>query len=514
MSDADRPMSPAEETPAPGNGTAPQPPEQPPAPAAADQPPPPAQETPAPGNGTAPQPPEQPPAPAAADQPPPPAEETPAPGNGPAPQPPEQPPAPTALEHPVAQAPVPRADRPRWGLYVGTAVGSALLGALLALAGVALLWTAGVFDQERIRIIEVEIPRYTEYPSGEAFKPAKEGWTSKDSILDPSDPSGLLVPDVSVSPGFAESPDSAAAGAVRAIPSIVSVQSFQESDTPFGTGSGVIISPNGYIVTNEHVVAGADSLKVVTVDGTRYPAELVGADPLMDIAVLEIQADDLAAIEFGAVEGLAVGDPVVAVGNPYGLLGGPSFTTGVISAFDRTLVADYFTGDSLYGLLQTDAPIATGSSGGALLDSEGKLIGITTAAMGLNGLGGGLGFAVPIDLVEGIIDDLIADGEVRHAFLGIQGNTFMDEDEAGVESPGGVEIQVLEDSALGEAGGQDGDVITALDGEPVKTMPVLVARLRNYRAGDTATISVDRGGEAVDLEITFGVHPSYEAQPS
>ena len=475
MSDADRPASSAEETAGPAHAPAPQPTEQPPAPTAADRPASPAQETPDPAHT-------------------------------PAPEPTEQPPAPTAPERPVAQAPAPRADRPRWGLYVGTAVGSALLGAVFALAGVALLWTAGVFDQERIRIIEVEIPRYTEYPSGEGFESAR------DSILDPSDPSGLLVPDVSGAPAPWESaPDPAAAA--RAIPSIVTVQNLRGSDNPFGTGSGVIISPNGYIVTNEHVVEGADSLKVITVDGSRYPAELVGADPLMDIAVLEIQADDLAAIEFGAVEGLEVGDPVVAVGNPYGLLGGPSFTTGVISAFDRTLTADYFTGESLYGLLQTDAPIATGSSGGALLDSEGKLIGITTAAMGL-GLGGGLGFAVPIDLVEGIIDDLIADGEVRHAFLGIQGSTFLEEDEAGVESPAGVEIQVLEDSALGEAGGQDGDVITALDGEPVKTMPVLVARLRNYRAGDTAAISVDRGGEAVDLEITLGVHPSVEAQPS
>ena len=475
MSDADRPASSAEETAGPAHTPAPQPTKQPPAPTAADRPASPAQETPDPAHS-------------------------------PAPEPTKQPPAPTAAERPVAQAPASRADRPRWGLYVGTAVGSALLGAVFALAGVALLWTAGVFDQERIRIIEVEIPRYTEYPSGEGFESAR------DSILDPSDPSGLLVPDASAAPDPWESaPDPAAAA--RAIPSIVTVQNLRGSDNPFGTGSGVIISPNGYIVTNEHVVEGADSLKVITVDGSRYPAELVGADPLMDIAVLEIQADDLAAIEFGAVEGLEVGDPVVAVGNPYGLLGGPSFTTGVISAFDRTLTADYFTGESLYGLLQTDAPIATGSSGGALLDSEGKLIGITTAAMGL-GLGGGLGFAVPIDLVEGIIDDLIADGEVRHAFLGIQGSTFLEEDEAGVESPAGVEIQVLEDSALGEAGGQDGDVITALDGEPVKTMPVLVARLRNYRAGDTAAISVDRGGEAVDLEITLGVHPSVEAQPS
>lgn len=463
------------------------------------------------------------------DRPAPPAEEPADPGPGPAPEPPEQPTAPAAApEHPDAQAPAPRADRPRWGLYVGTAVGSALLGAVLAVAGLSLLWTAGAFDRERIRVIEVEVPRYAEYPSGAAYEPAKEGWASKDGFLDPSDPSNLLVPGASgnglpgaAAPdswesdsGFASSPDSAAAGAARAIPSIVTVESFRGSSNPFGTGSGVIITPGGYIVTNEHVVEGADSLKVITVDGSRYPAELVGADPLMDIAVLEIEAADLAAIEFGAVEGLAVGDPVVAVGNPFGLLGGPSFTAGVISAFDRTLTADYFTGESLYGLLQTDAPIATGSSGGALLDSEGKLIGITTAAMGLNGLGGGLGFAVPIDLVEGIIDDLIADGRVRHAFLGIQGNTFLEENEAGVESPAGVEIQVLEDSALGEAGGRDGDVITALDGEPVKTMPVLVARLRSYRAGDTAAVTVDRDGAAVDLEVTFGVHPSVEAQPS
>ena len=473
-----------------------------------------------------------------ADQPAPPAEDTAA---DPAPEPPEQPPAPVQRAGaPPEQPPAPKTGRTRWAVYAGIAVGSALLGASLT---VSLLWASGVLDRRQVWIEEV--PRYIDYPSKEAYGPDLDAWEkdawekgaweyewawgSKDEAFDPSMPSGFWDPDEGnrwsgawPAPPDAQdsgswdpqSPESSTAAAARAIPSIVAVEALAGDGDPVGAGSGVIISSDGYIVTNEHVVDGADSLKVVMVNGDRYPAELVGADPLMDLAVLDVEADGLAAIEFGVMEGLEVGDPVVAVGNPFGLLGGPSFTAGVISAFDRTLTADYQTGETLYGLLQTDAPIASGSSGGALLDREGRLIGITTAAMGLYGAGGSLGFAVPVDLAAGAVDDLIADGAVRHAFLGIQGNTYLDENAEGVESPAGVEIQVLEDSALGEAGGRDGDVITALSGEPVKTMPVLVARLRSYRAGDAATITVDRGGDAVDLAVTFGVHPSVEAPPS
>ena len=291
-------------------------------------------------------------------------------------------------------------------------------------------------------------------------------------------------------------------------PSIVTVQSLDEEFGQAGSGSGVVIRSDGFIVTNNHVIEGADRLKVVMSDGLSYPAELVGADPLMDIAVLKVEASDLPYIRFGSMEDLRTGEPAIAVGNPLGLDGGPSVTAGVISAFDRTLVTNPLTGDSLYGLLQTDAPITRGSSGGALLDVNGRLLGITTA-IGLSDVGAeGLGFAVPINLVEGIVGDLISEGEVRHAFLGIRGSSAFSELPEGVESPIGVEVNLIEESALGEAGAEDGDVIVALDGIPVRSMPLLVARLRDYRAGDSITVTVQRGDETIDIDMTLDRYPS------
>ncbi|MYF83124.1 MAG: PDZ domain-containing protein [Acidimicrobiia bacterium] len=270
----------------------------------------------------------------------------------------------------------------------------------------------------------------------------------------------------------------------------------------------MVISSDGFIITNHHVIEGADTLRVIMSDGLSYPAELVGSDPLMDIAVLKVEAGDLPYIRFGSMEGLRTGEPAIAVGNPLGLDGGPSVTAGVISAFDRSLVTNPLTGDSLYGLLQTDAPITRGSSGGALLDVHGLLLGITTA-IGLSDVGAeGLGFAVPISLVEQIVDDLVSDGEVRHAFLGIRGSSAFSELDDGVESPLGVEISLLEESAIGDAGAVDGDVIVALDGVTVRSMPQLVARLRSYRADDPVTVTLQRGEETLDVHMTLGRFPS------
>ncbi|MXY77198.1 MAG: PDZ domain-containing protein, partial [Acidimicrobiia bacterium] len=274
------------------------------------------------------------------------------------------------------------------------------------------------------------------------------------------------------------------------------------------SGSGVVISSDGFIITHHHVIEGAYTLRVIMSDGLSYPAELVGSDPLMDIAVLKVEAGDLPYIRFGSMEGLRTGEPAIAVGNPLGLDGGPSVTAGVISAFDRSLVTNPLTGDSLYGLLQTDAPITRGSSGGALLDVHGLLLGITTA-IGLSDVGAeGLGFAVPISLVEQIVDDLVSDGEVRHAFLGIRGSSAFSELDDGVESPLGVEISLLEESAIGDAGAVDGDVIVALDGVTVRSMPQLVARLRSYRADDPVTVTLQRGEETLDVHMTLGRFPS------
>lgn len=384
------------------------------------------------------------------------------------------------------------------GAYIAVALGSALLAAI---ATTAALWLSGAFQREEVRITE-----YVEVPVADrTASPQVPPSSGADSTADLPEAGHDPAPAIAAQLGAA---DLVAEVAERAIPSIVTVQSIGGDLGPGGSGSGVVIRPDGHIVTNNHVVEDADQLKVIMSDGLSYPAELVGADPLMDIAVLKLEASGLRPIEFGSIDGLRTGEPAIAVGNPLGLDGGPSVTAGVISAFNRSLVTDFLTGDTLFGLLQTDAPITRGSSGGALLDSDGRLLGITTA-IGLSDVGAeGLGFAVPINLVESIVNDLISGGEVRHAFLGIRGSSAFDELDNGVESPLGVGINLLEDSALGTAGAEDGDIIVALDGLPVRSMPLLVARLRQYRAGDPVTVTLERDGKQLDIKMTLDRYPS------
>ena len=397
-----------------------------------------------------------------------------------------------------------RRDGPAPSAYLVIALGSALLATV---STILVLWLSSAFEREEIHVKEiVEVREVIEVPAArEQPEPSL--------VTTPSTPSDR-VPDDNEPPVATGAPryppaNLVAEVAVRAIPSVVTVQSLDEEFGLAGAGSGVVIRPDGFIVTNDHVIDGADTLKVIMSDGLHYPAELVGTDPLMDIAVLKLGANDLVPIEFGSTDGLRTGELAIAVGNPLGLDGGPSVTAGVISAFNRSLVTNFVTGDTLYGLLQTDAPITRGSSGGALLDSRGRLLGITTA-IGLSDVGAeGLGFAVPIHLVGRIVDDLMSDGEVRHAFLGIQGSSAFTALESGVESPSGVEIvSLLEGSAVGLAGAEEGDVIVALDGEPVRSMPLLVARLREYRAGDPVTVTLRRDSGTLSLQVTLDTYPS------
>lgn len=407
-------------------------------------------------------------------------------------------------------------DRGLYGFRI--ALGSALLAAA---ATTTALWLAGAFDREIVRITEVvEVREVVQSPAPQDTPAEPDPTTAPTgpAALDDAEPSPSEAATTSVVTGPEPPPSSTtvpvfapadlvAVVAARAIPSIVTVHNLDEELGRAGSGSGVVISSDGFIITNHHVIDGASTLKVIMSDGLSYPAELVGSDPLMDIAVLKVEAGDLPYIRFGSMEGLRTGEPAIAVGNPLGLDGGPSVTAGVISAFDRSLVTNPLTGDSLYGLLQTDAPITRGSSGGALLDVQGLLLGITTA-IGLSDVGAeGLGFAVPIDLVEGIVDDLMSEGEVRHAFLGVRGSSAFSELDDGVESPLGVEISILEESAIGDAGAEDGDVIVALDGVAVRSMPQLVARLRSYRADDPVTVTLQRGDETLDIDLTLGMFP-------
>jgi S1-C subfamily serine protease len=310
----------------------------------------------------------------------------------------------------------------------------------------------------------------------------------------------LTAPPPTVAPQPLIDSSTITAVAERAIPSIVTVEvsGFLGS----GGGSGVVYGDDGYVVTNNHVIARASSIAVVFSDGARFPADLIGADPLTDLAVLRVDRGDVTSIDIGTSESLQIGQAAIAVGNPLGLIGGPSVTTGIVSALNRFI--DVESGGRLYGLIQTDAPITRGSSGGALLDGNARLIGITTA-IAVSDVGAeGLGFAVPIDIAAGVIADLIDDGEVSHAVLGIQGETaFADLDGAGF--PVGVLVtDILRDSAYESAGGQINDVITSLDGVAVDTLDELLARLRYMRSGDTAVVVILRGDAQLELEATMG----------
>ena len=292
----------------------------------------------------------------------------------------------------------------------------------------------------------------------------------------------------------------ATAVAQRVIPSTVFVET--SSFLAVGSGSGVIYGSDGYIVTNHHVIAGATDVSVTFADGARFPARVIGSDPVTDIAVLLVDRADLTAVEIGSSASLSIGEPAVAVGNPLGLEGGPTVTSGIISALNRSL--NVAGSEFLYGLVQTDAPIAPGSSGGALVDARARLIGITTA-IAVSDVGAeGLGFAIPIDMVVGVVTDLIENGKVDHALLGIRGSTVWAED-GGAEYPVGVGITGMSSgSAYESSGGQINDVIVEIGDTRVNTIEELLAILRRLRANDIVDIRILRADDELLLEVELG----------
>jgi putative serine protease PepD len=306
-----------------------------------------------------------------------------------------------------------------------------------------------------------------------------------------------------------ENLSTAAAVARRVIPSIVTVEVSSATAGEFlaeASGSGVVLRADGLLVTNQHVIAGAKQVRVIFSDGHTYPAEVAGADEATDLAVLRVAATGLTPIAIGSTTSLSVGDIAIAVGSPLGLAGGPSVTEGVVSAFNRRVAADQ--GAEMFGMLQTDAPITRGSSGGALVDDEGRLIGITTA-IGVSDVGAeGLGFAIPVELVTRVTDDLIATGKATHPFLGITGTTFFRTEADGSTMPAGVSVvSVMPDTAAADAGVEVGDLLLSYDGTPVTVMEQLVVALRLYRVGDKVAFQIDRGGTPVTVEVTLAERP-------
>jgi S1-C subfamily serine protease len=297
--------------------------------------------------------------------------------------------------------------------------------------------------------------------------------------------------------------------AIKVVPSVVTVEVGDlEGDTLTlnGSGSGVILE-NGYIITNHHVIDGASTSRIVLQDGRTYDAEIIGSDAWTDLAVLKVDVDGLTPIEFGSTEDLTIGRMAVAVGNPLGQQGGASLTVGVISALSRTVLFNDST--ALYGMLQTDAPITSGSSGGALVDESGKLIGIT-AAIGVSQAGAeGIGYAIPVELVRRVTNEIIETGTVKHGFIGIIGTNYVADAEDGALVPAGAEITELWDeySAAGDAGFLPGDAIVEVNGVEVTTMEDLVVQLRLYHVGDEVTLTANRGGSPFRAPVVLDERP-------
>jgi len=283
-----------------------------------------------------------------------------------------------------------------------------------------------------------------------------------------------------------------------------------------GGGSGVVITNDGLIMTNHHVIDNSTEVRVIFEDGRMYEANVIGSDRLTDIGLVKITASNLIPIAIGNSDKMLVGDLAVAIGHPLTLGAAPTVTTGVVSALERRLdVGGDVMGTSvtLFGLIQTDAPITRGSSGGALINKNGELIGITTAIATADVGAEGLGFAVPVNLALNIAEGLLKDGRILHAFLGILGAQHFDIAEDGARVFSGVFIQELygpggEIFAIGKAGALPGDVIKKINGETVKTLDGLITILRTKRAGEQVEIEILRESQAITLVFELDLRPS------
>jgi S1-C subfamily serine protease len=258
-------------------------------------------------------------------------------------------------------------------------------------------------------------------------------------------------------------------------------------------GSGVIIDDRGYIVTNNHVVEGAESIAVTIPDGRNYDATIVGTDPLTDLAVIKIEGDDLLAATFGDSDNLAVGEWVVAIGNALALSGGPTVTVGVISATGRTIQEE--SGVTLYDVIQTDAAINPGNSGGPLINLNGEIVGINTAKVTSVEVSG-VGFAISSNTARAVAEELIEEGHVTRPYIGISVVTVTPTIAHSYDlatDEGAMVSYVASGSPADHAGLRLGDVIIRFDGEPITTADDAVLAIRAHEIGDRVDITYLRG---------------------
>ena len=268
-----------------------------------------------------------------------------------------------------------------------------------------------------------------------------------------------------------------------------------------GVGSGVIFRKDGYIVTNNHVVADAKELIVSFADGKTLNAELVGADEMTDIAVVKVKANDLPVAQFGNSDEIMVGEPAIAIGNPLGLEFQGSVTVGVISALNRKLAVN----EGFVQLIQTDAAINPGNSGGALLNADGEVIGINSAKLATTEVEG-MGFAIPINTVQTIINELIAKGYIARPALGIQILDQQTATQSGYRwqyGDGVLVYKILLGGSAHKAGLERGDLILSIDGEKVTTVTELRNKVMNKKIGDKVRIRYSRDGKEDTATVTL-----------
>jgi S1-C subfamily serine protease len=389
--------------------------------------------------------------------------------------------------------------------FLSTSFGSAVAGGLVVLICGLVLIEAGVVDSS------------DDSSSPEVAAPAAIAQPASDSN------EGISVHEI-----YQRDAEGVAFISAQVVQSSESVFGFPQQQQSTATGSGFLIDDEGHIITNAHVVDGAKSVTVQLGDGDPQDAEIVGADPSTDIAVLKV--DDTQGVNplpLGDSSNVQVGDPVVAIGNPFGL--DRTVTTGIVSALQRQIQAP--NGFSISDVIQTDAAINPGNSGGPLIDAAGQVIGINSQIESQSGGNVGIGFAVPIKTAADVVSQLEDGGEIHRAYLGITGGDITPDIAQALNLPvdqGVLVEQVLNggpaddagiNGATGQAtiGGQTvpigGDIITKVDGKEVTGMDEVISAVNSHKPGDELTLTVSREGQQRDVTVKLGDRPA-QAQGS
>ncbi len=277
-------------------------------------------------------------------------------------------------------------------------------------------------------------------------------------------------------------------------------------------GSGVIVSPEGFILTNNHVVESADEIEVALADGRKASARVVGADPDTDLAVLRVDLKDLPTISFAPFEQVQVGDVVLAIGNPFAV--GQTVTMGIVSALGR----NHLGINAFENFIQTDAAINPGNSGGALVDVEGRLIGINTAIYSNSRAGGslGIGFAIPVSTAKTVMESIIATGQVVRGYIGVEPQEITPEMAEALKLPrssGALIAGVMRNGPADRAGVRPGDILVAVDNKPIDDTTTMLTQVAQLKPGSDAKLTIQRGNQQIALTVKVARRPRAQSKP-